>query len=776
MSIVGAHGRPGRQEYVVCIDSRNRDLTLYPDANDFRLDINFSRGLPVTRISLGSIELPLPQYIIEEEWSNIYLSEGFALIVNSENDLCMREFSVREWDGSIARAVLPIWLNPLVSIDQIGNTAVFTTLFEHGLDLRGEWDWGSPIQIVSTNLPPSVSALPLDNPNLTILSPTTFSLSNVPGGVVLVPNQGYLHAPAIANPAKLASMVSAGLNMSSTNLSYVMEYVGERNQFCLKLASYPCALSTLPASNCEASCSSNGAVRIPLYPGPEPNARSFGPIPAYIISDSTNCLPFTMGFGCSDLALPAGDAAVSKGVCGQFCYQCMSIIRFTPGNYNVETFPAEFATQANRFYFEPTCAPGSSSIPPPTLVFSDECGDCHLAHIPFGQYSPDNLAAALQSAMNSATSSSDYSVVFSTLEDGNGCFTFSTVSKQPFGLEFGDPRNSGVSFIGVISGVREITMQQRLGFANGCYRGGNSYSSNKKFLVPTKGCRCSSIPERFLSNVYEPILNRSRKEFGINSCRGRLPRGTLTDLGNGFVQIDTVLVPAPPAPALPEYAHGYQPEDVVSVHVPSTGDTYQLVVTEAISATSFLAELSGVTDFAGAAGLEVCTSLLGPVILNLFFGSLCNVAPFAQSASTLYSTPFGSFVTQTIRSEITGFPPTAILWEGPSSLPVLAPNAFNLDPPSYLLLQIVEPSESRYIQHRYRDDTISIFAKIIAYPQLRQERAVPQEAIYQGLKIINNLRLRVLTPYHELYNFHGSNWSATLVFTTSSLSGAQTCQ
>ena len=53
--------------------------------------------------------------------------------------------------------------------------------------------------------------------------------------------------------------------------------------------------------------------------------------------------------------------------------------------------------------------------------------------------------------------------------------------------------------------------------------------------------------------------------------------------------------------------------------------------------------------------------------------------------------------------------------------------------------------------------------------------SVPQEAIFQGLKIINQLHFRILNPDHTLYHFHGQNWSATLVFVTSSLSGAQIC-
>lgn len=205
----------------------------------------------------------------------------------------------------------------------------------------------------------------------------------------------------------------------------------------------------------------------------------------------------------------------------------------------------------------------------------------------------------------------------------------------------------------------------------------------------------------------------------------------------------------------------------------SSGSTYQLVVSEVLSATSFLAEISGVSDFVGVTDLDVCVSLFGPVIMNLFFGILCNVGPFTQS--TIDTRPFARFPVNTIKAEITGFPPTAILWNGPGSLPVFGAE-FNLDPPSALLLQLVEPNESRYIQHRFQNDIITdLLAKIIAYPPLRQERAVPQEVIFQGLKTIQQLHFRLLNPDHTLYQLHRREWSATLVFVTSSLTGAQTC-
>lgn len=850
MSVVP--GPPRRQEYTVCIDSRNRDVELYPEPNDFKLSVNFSRGLPVQRIYLGSFELPLPQYIIEKAWNRIYLSEGFALIVNNESELCLREFRVREFDNSnssghsvppcsfdtmgsssgdrVVTAVLPIWLNPIVGTSLTDSSTVqFTTLYDHALEIRGEWDWGQPIRIISTVMTdPSLVNLTADNPNFSITSPNTFEITNIPPPDVasLVPNQGgFVHAPAIANPEKLASMVTTSLNRASISQRYLVEYDVYRNQFCLKLATLSDAICPIVRySDHNSSCCSDFNTRRSVNRTPstvDGTITSVDVISAAIIASGSNCLSYVMGFGCTDLPLPPGQEAFTKGVCGQFCYQCLSYLELMPGNYNLETFPSQFSLQANRFYFEPTCMPPSVVVPPPMLVFSDECGMCHTAIIPFGKYSPESLAVAIQNAMNSFSPTNDYRVEY---DQNKGKFVFHTVSGRLFGLEFEDPRDKGLTFIG--GTVKEVRMSERLGFTPSCYRGQSMYMSNRPFHVPTKGCRCTSIPERLLSNIYIPLLSRSKKEFGINACGTRVAAGSLTDIGNGMVRVETSLSPPPAPPGLADYAHGFQPEDVVTVLVDpglGTATSYELVVSEVPNATSFLAETSGLANssvFSGAVNRPVCVSLFGPVILNLYFGTNCgessnsnhNSSHSNSSGSSSGATPlsltsssshhqrpgsahhhyhsggggkgtgggdgalFTTFPTSLIKSEITGFPPKAILWHGPTSLPFFAPNQFSLDPPDYLLVQLVEPNESKFIQHSYQSDTItSLFAKLVVYPPLRVERATPMETIFQGLKVVNQLHIRILTPDHRLYNFHGRNWSASLIFVVSAMSGSQLC-
>ena len=726
-------GQLKRQEYTICLDTRSRDKNCYPHANDVVLPVNFSRGLPVERISLGSVELPLPQYIVEEVWSQIYFSEGLALIVNSESEECLREFNVQEFDGTLLEVKLPIWLNPIIDIDlTTPSEPIFTTEFEHGLELYMDlWDWGSPIELISTVLTdPAFTNLNSSNVNLVILDENRFQLLNVVPAIAAT--GGYVHAPSIANPEKLANMITFGLNSLSSNFTYSMIFDGTKNQFCLKITILSCEYKT--------------SAMMSVAPA------------TIIVPNSANCLANIMGFGCTNLPLPR-DEICNEGSCGKFCYQCMSYFKITPGNYNVETFPPQFYLQANRFYFEPTCLPTGTALPPPTLIFSDECGECHEVIIPFGYYSPESLAETLQTTMNTFSATSDYVVTFN--QDEN-TFTFSTVSGRPFGLEFEDTRNIGFGFAN--GNMIEVPFYARLGFSAVNYRGGNSYTSTFPFHLPVKTCKCSNIPERLLSNTYSPILNRAQKKFGINAGRPRIAAGIATDIGGGILEVNTFLNPVPPAPIPPEYAHGFQPEDVVKIYDPLANETYKLVVSEVVSAITFRAEIQGVTPLETATDLAVCTCLNDPVILNLFFGIICNNLAFMES----------TIPTNAIKAEITGFNPTARLWTSPTSLPMFGENQFNLDPPDYLLIQLVKPSKSTYIQHTFGEHTITnVFAKLSVYPALRVERATPMETILQGLAVINQMQFRILNPDHRLYNFHGRDWSITLIFIIAGLTGYQ---
>lgn len=747
MSQFGGNSRP--LEYTVCIDSRNRDTVCYPEPNDFKVDVNFSRGLPVQRIYLGSIELPLPQYIIEDEWSQFYMSEGFSINATAGSEIqCQRTFAIQDDSATgmaIYAAELPVFLNPIVSIDNsLPNSPVFETLYTHNLDIRQLWSWGVPMRLISTNLSdPEWIDLTEQNAHLVILSPTTFQLLDTP--VVVNSTGGYLLAPTIPNPQIMADIITASLHLNGGS-QFSVRFDGTTNQFCVKRT----RPNTLSYYRGQSNYQSNG----------QPNCQPYNQATAVLIVDNSNnerCLTRVMGFGCTNLPFPPGECSE---ICGHYGYQCMSYLKLTAGNYNIESFPVEFYLQANRFYFTTPCDPSApNAIPPPVFVFSDACGSCFSVSTPegftYGKYSsPEIFAKTLQDGMNLATGTSDYVVIYQTDVTGAfGSFTFSTVSGANFGLEFEDSRNVG--YLRIEGVLREMNIADRLGFASLSYRGSNSYTSHVPFHMPsTTGCNGAANIARYLSNVYYPLVNRKKKQFGIQAVATRSAYADVVDNGDGTATVTTYMTSTfIPANLL---AHGFQLGDIVSIN------GFQVTVS-AVPATAytFVIDLAGVSP-ALVTGSR-CVSLFGPPIANLFFGT----APCGSNSGGNSSS---------IKAEITGFPADAVLWWDSASMPFYAPHQFNLDPPDYLLIQITEPNESRYIQHRWKSDTLTnLFGKLVVYPALRLERATPMESVFQGLQLVNSLHFRILTPDHQLYNFHGRNWSATLIFVVSAKTGAQVC-
>ena len=123
-------------------------------------------------------------------------------------------------------------------------------------------------------------------------------------------------------------------------------------------------------------------------------------------------------------------------------------------------------------------------------------------------------------------------------------------------------------------------------------------------------------------------------------------------------------------------------------------------------------------------------------------------------------------------AEIFGFRSGANLC-GPRAL--IAPAHWNLDPPPYLLLEFSLPHMSASLQHRFQNDVKQLLGKVVCYPALRMERGYPLQKTGTGTSVISQLHVRVLNPWHELYRFHGRNWSCSVVFASQAALVATTC-
>ena len=107
---------------------------------------------------------------------------------------------------------------------------------------------------------------------------------------------------------------------------------------------------------------------------------------------------------------------------------------------------------------------------------------------------------------------------------------------------------------------------------------------------------------------------------------------------------------------------------------------------------------------------------------------------------------------------------------------LLAPRMYNFDAPSYILLQLGMQHMSANVVHRCRNDVkTQLFGKVCLYPGFKLERGYPIQKTATGVSVLSNLHIMVLNPWHEPYQFHGRDWSFTLVTAASGKPGITEC-
>lgn len=702
--------------------------------NNVTIPCRFPQRLNVAQITLGSLEMPLTQYNIEDDWQTLYFDEGLDLLVINPMDEPLLQLTIDE-NGTEVTAQLPPKLNPIIEITPTGSNtkiATFTTQYPHQLALRGFFNWGEPMRVIGTPLlEPTyqdVIELTESNPYLTILSETQFqlawpSLANVLFNLNTSGILGYVSTPSIPSPVYLASLVTQAMNLVAPN-RWTFTYNPCDGKFKICYTGSICDLNV-------------------IFPA------------TLIVPNGTNNLPHIMGFGCVSVAIPP-PASDYKGpslllveqnrprelpniqnncLVSVECSPCRSQVEIDVGNYDPNGLMSNLSRQLNRFYFDPGCnltasSGASTTATPINFVFSNTCGQCITVVIPFGMYSPDNLATYLQSQMVSQIPS-----IQVTFDINAGQFSF--IAESDFGLEFD-------------VGSQELAF--RLGFYPISYRNENAYKSTLPFFYPTKGCCGTSIPDRHLSYVYSPLVQGSQRKFIVQISKPRCIQnvGAIVNNGDGTITITTTL----PGPT--PIAHGYQVMDVIEITV--AGTTYYLVVTQVNAFNVFVAEVGSInpTVFAGQ---NVCLCLDSTIASNFYFS--------CQSNNVLART--------------LGYTECDALWDPLVPTTKIAPACFMLDWPQYVLLELTEPTGATRNMHAWRDspdhiDTqTNIMAKCILYPAYRLERHFPLTLHMPQLNIVNRVHIRILNPDHSLYRLHGRNFSFTLVFAAVEKSIQQLC-
>lgn len=716
MSTRGSGGTTS--EYTICLDTINRDYVQYPDTNDLVLNIDNARlRRGAVQIYVGSFELPTPQFTIEEAWQNLWFDEGIRLIDYAS-------ISVVASTGITYTTYLPLFLNSIASITVTSATLLtIVTDNNHALNLRALWGPLAPvasrlpIRLIGTGLvDPAEINLTQNNLNITIIDPVTFTLAvastanfGAPGTVIT--NTGYIYAPAIDSPVALVAVINSALVASGfTEGSF--SYDPTTSLFQFRTVFYgPIAQPTL-----NVHCPTGGA--------PTPVA------PGVCLSGSglVRCLGFMGSRNCATTQLRSGQWYIPADSTPLW----RGFIAINPGFYGPQDLTqlgSEITIQFNRFYIDNGACSATPSIE--YLYFSNAIGSCLNFVVPPGGYTPVTLAAFLESGMNitdplsfantAVPSANVYTVTW--IPSGVTGF-FSFACSGVFGLEFGDS-------IGVSS------MPARLGFSNVAYRPGPEFSG-RTITVPQLGA-CQE-PVYYHSYLVQMLANNTRKGYRIEPSLPRVVQGLVASA----VSPTTVTL------TQAAVAHGFQVGDVLDLAFPAQNlfgvSSVVLSVTDAFAFV--LAAPVGLPFILNNGDVTDAQLAYDPATFNVYFNSL----NFGVAASTRGSC-------RSIYPGILGFDYTDLM----APAPYMSITTVALEPPPYLLLQVLDVKSSAYIQHNFLGDNITnILAKLIFYPTYQLQRLYPMSLTFNGSEIISQLHFRWLTPDHQLYQFHGRNWSGTL--------------
>jgi hypothetical protein len=659
------------------MDTVNRNVEMYPDTNDIVIELDNARIRRGTvQMSIGSIELPSPQFTIEDDWKNIFFDEGILIA----GDLAGRAIQLQS-QAIFYTAFLPTNLNASTLVVTGPTTVSVTTSVPHALEIADYWGGRIPISLIGVSVAnPNELILNSTNTGFLITSPTTFNLTLSSTALLLPVSPCYVFCPPLSNPDSLCTALNAALAVAGVNFAS-FTYRRLETQYILK-------------SKVSSLC------LVPL-PGPEINlsqAMGFSPMACQkdyqIITD----------FG----ALWRASIAINSG--------------FYTGD--LSGLGNDINIQFNRFNFET----------PDLLLFSNAAGTNITVPLPQGRYTVETLAAYLQNGMNSldplsnqnipSPSANIYIVTFVPNPSTGSCIggitgVFSFACNGIFGLEFSDSAPA--------------TLPLRMGFNNLAYRNGPEYTSARAVMVPQLGY----IQKYFTSRIVQIVAHSGRRAYRIDPTTNRVVATTVV----GTTALDYTVGSL--------VAHGFQVNDVLSLSFPANSVfRVQTRVSSVVDAFSFTIEAVAGLSFPIIPGTVIdFTQVCDSTTLNVYF-NYNNIPDSRRIYNSIYPS-------------ILGFDYNDLL----APAPFISITTAMLEPPPYLLLQVLDVKGSCYTQHNYQGQNFTnILCKAIFFPVYQLQRMYPMSQTFNGSEILTKLHLRWLNPDHTLYHFHGRNWSATLNF------------
>lgn len=708
---------------------------------------------PAVKIALGSMEFPMVQWTVEEDWCRLWLNEGIRLAAGSnELHMVVRGGLQRKDPDQPTVVGVPMRLNPIVAVKRTRGLVEFECKHPHhlwgedGACLVSQFEkWGCEVRVVSCTTGDISLNIAFSDKGLHRVSKTNFAidgehLSSVVGKGAWDQQPAFLFTTAIPGPQHLCEL----LTLSARGATFLTNHHNETEgiasvgqEVVFKYDNHKDHVLV------ETRFEKGSIVRIL----PSPLSALLGVTTSAIRVVDCQTLPCGPTNMWDYVNIPTGFYAP--------CHRPMC-------TGQPMRFGTEVESAINRLYFPlPASQDNRMQASPSTphmVVFVDPWSKTSMCPIPCGRYSPVQICTHLETEMTrTCRGRASFTV---TYDDDAERFVFACEKTRPDGRVV--PAVFSLLFNHPLS-----TEAARFGFPPQPCVGASTYTSSDRVHIPRADLRTGgSSEQRFFQNLVRVSEIGPQKRFRVHAtstptmtalvCKKEKGRCTLRTHVNGL-----------------PYAHGYQLGDLVKIFPPSVSAS----LLEGNEARTEWKE----EEYPACAPFEYDTSAVvvesnsdDPTTLVLFMPFVADVGTCVQVMTTgpeAFNLCFSPSRPKSIDPYILGFPERSVLWgvdgsvdTGLSKIPPFdAPHTHSLDHPDYVLITLNESSGAS-LEHHFGGESKHVFCKLTLYPLFREERMLPRDAFLQR-STFSRFEIAFWNPdMRRPYKFHGAEFSFSLNF------------
>lgn len=745
----------GQPQKMFSLCFRSQDAVRTREGYQFVIESDVARLKP-TRVSLGSIELPLSQPTITKEWNTLGLLE--RMVVTEQARAMTLHASLQDAEGGTrnvtGEVILPLHLNPVraMGYDSLTRMLTVSTQHPHGLTSKkveqvSTWDDVAVIcagvgHVSITSAVRSGTFAAVDDSTFTV-----FIDPSEPSPVPPATPRGFVLAPSPPSPSAMCTLLEVALRETElgTELgtSVLISYDHVSNLTKLEVPYMPPGTRTLMMSVTGDALPQRLGIPIAAraqFTAPVLPASTLGPgiQPDDVLARQLNLRTGNFGDatrGGAPYVLPVNPFA-------------LTLLQFRTGWY-LPTRRSVPTAQPKRISQEFDLSAHSYTIrrredgSSPALVFVDPFGAVRASELQPGRYLPHDLAAHLSDVMTSASAAS-FEVIYS-----NRSFTFACTGGVPQGI----PRNFALLFLHPHS-----IDPARLGFEEVNYDGATQYTSSFFVQFPEMQWPSNATAIRPLSNAYTLSETSHNGRMRI-SAMAPVPLVALVKSYDAKSSVVRLLTYSNGVPV----SHGVIPETIVTLGTPSRpieigentvppvpdGVLVRAVVLS-VNSPNQMDVLVEPANWTGAAEQAIILSV--------------PVEPFTIS--------FARNIPNCIQGRL-GFGRRSYEWgrdgivrmpNGAKLPPFEAESLPALEHPEYVLLYLHEGKRSSQMHH-YTDRTVTTpWAKIVLYEAAyREDRHLSRDVVLTSGESMSRFTLLLKNPDGTEYVL-GAPFSFTVNF------------